>query len=485
MVIINEIFSKVLEEITPTQKEIDLINSISKKLKHLLEVKANELGIQYTTIEPQGSTGIKQTQLKDDYDIDLFVGLDYKNYKHKYNGLTKNKLKKKSKKDFLDLCNNWIIPSLTFKEFQNPGLLYAEHPYVTIDYHHKDVKIKIDIVLYFDLELEVIQEKGPITAVDRSPWHGRFIRDKLNQDQKNDIRLLKQFFKSNHCYGDRTSLGKVGFIGYSAELLIYYFNNISKLFENFNRLRTTPLDYYNRKREELKKIVHFQNDFLIIVDPIDKNRNVASAISERAYNYCNFRITNFLKNPTKDYFKINPVPEMVIKEYSDISPSKVFIIELKNLDKSIHYTINRDKLHSVGEYIRNLGEREFNHTDKFGTIIYEVYFEDNIDEYNLAIYCEKPEISKTYIRKGPSIKEESHANKFKSKNPNYFIKNGNYWVETEREFNNFQLFLSKILRKKIPHNFEIINIANSINTISSSGKKALTILTRMILPFSL
>ncbi|GAI51570.1 unnamed protein product, partial [marine sediment metagenome] len=79
----------------------------------------------------------------------------------------------------------------------------------------------------FDLDEERIKQEGPITAVDRSPWHGRFVRENLSKDQKNDVRLLKQFFKSNHSYGDKSSVGKVGFIGYSSELLIYYFGNIN------------------------------------------------------------------------------------------------------------------------------------------------------------------------------------------------------------------------------------------------------------------
>ncbi|MHA2281021.1 MAG: hypothetical protein ACXAC5_09225, partial [Promethearchaeota archaeon] len=428
-----------------------------------------------------------QTQLKNDFDIDLFIGLEYLEYKSKYKDLSKNKFKKESKKDFLDLCNNWIIPSLILKEFQNPRLLYAEHPYVTVDYHYdyEGVKIKIDIVLYFDLELKRIQEQGPITAVDRSPWHGRFIRENLSYKQKNDVRLLKQFFKSNHSYGDKSSLGKVGFIGYSAELLIYYFNNLLNLFENFDKLRTTPLDYYNRNLKDLKKILHFQNDYLIIIDPIDKNRNVASAISERAYKYCNYRISNFLKNPNKFFFEIKPIPEIELEDSPELSLSNIFIIELRNLENKIHYTINRDKLHSLGENIKSLGEKEFTHTEKFGRIIYEVYFEDNLNEYNIALYCEKPDISKTYVRKGPSIKDTFHAKNFKKKNPNYYEENGYFWVETERDFHNILVFLQHIITTKIPDNFKVINIASSLNTITSSGKKAITLLTRMVLPFYL
>ena len=93
----NKVFKQVLKEITPTQNEIALVNDITDKLKVLLDKKAKALNITYTVIEPQGSTGIKQTQLRDDFDVDLFVGLDYKEYRPKYHGLSKNKIKKQSR----------------------------------------------------------------------------------------------------------------------------------------------------------------------------------------------------------------------------------------------------------------------------------------------------------------------------------------------------------------------------------------------------
>jgi tRNA nucleotidyltransferase (CCA-adding enzyme) len=342
---INQVFKEVLKEIMPTEQEFRLIEEITDNLKSLLDKNAKELNIKYTRIEPQGSTGIKQTQLRNDFDIDLFIGLNYELYSPKYEGLSKNKLKKASKQDFLDLCNNWIIKSLSLKkEFQDPRLLYAEHPYVTVDYIFGEVKLKVDIVLYFDLDLNYIKKHGPITAVDRSPWHGRFIRDKLNRDQKNDVRLLKQFFKVCHSYGDKSAVGKIGFIGYAAELLIYYFGNIEAAFKNFGILQKTPLDYYKRNKKDLEKIIHFQNDFLIIIDPIDMNRNVASAISEKAYKYCNQRIKDFMINPRKQFFELSPIPEIEISDREDPILSKIFILELINTNDEVHYTVNRDKL---------------------------------------------------------------------------------------------------------------------------------------------
>ncbi|MFX1417535.1 MAG: hypothetical protein ACFE9N_01300 [Promethearchaeota archaeon] len=480
---INNILSEVLKEITPTQEEIALINKITERIKELLDKKAKELEINYTKIEPQGSTGIKQTQLKNDFDIDLFIGLDYSQFESNYKGLSKSKLKKHSKKDFLNLCNNWILNSLRGNEFHNPRLLYAEHPYVTVDYILKNIKIKIDIVLYFDLDLEYIKESGPITAVDRSPWHGYFVRDELTSKQKNDIRLLKQFFKSCYSYGDKSAIGKIGFIGYSAELLIYYFNDLTNLFNNFDKLKKNPLDYYNRTKEELNEIVHFQNDYLIIIDPVDKNRNVASAISERAYKYCNQKVNEFLKKPSPEFFNIRPIPEINLSYKEDPLLSKIFVIELQNTDPKIHYTINRDKLYSLGESIKANGEKEFSHVERFSLIIFEMYFEDDKNQYCLALYCENPTISKAYNRKGPPITEKKHVIKFKKKNPEFFEKEGFLWVKTLREYYNFSNFLKEFVKDKIPDNLKIVNISTALNTINSIGKKAIHILKNIILPF--
>jgi tRNA nucleotidyltransferase (CCA-adding enzyme) len=480
---LDEILAEVLKEITPTQKEIVLISNITNKLKNLLSKRAAELNIFYTKIEPQGSTGVKQTQLKNDFDIDLFVGLDYTQFKLTYEGLNKSKTKKESKKDFLALCNNWVLPSLTALEFYNPRLLYAEHPYVTVEYLLDELKVKIDIVLYFDLDLEYIKNHGPITAVDRSPWHGSFVKEELDATQKNHVRLLKQFFKSCYSYGDKSPVGKVGFIGYSAELLIYYFNDLLNLFKNFNELDRTPLDYYNRNEKELEKIIHFQNDYLIIIDPIDKNRNVASAISQRAYKYCNQKISEFLKQPSPEFFKIKPIPEINLSDKDDSLLSKIYIIELINTNSNIHYTINRDKLYSLGESIRANGEKEFSHTDRFGQIIFEVYFEDENNQYNVAIYCEKPKISKTYTRKGPPIKEEKHVFNFKRKNPEYFEKQGYLWIETPREFISFSDFLNEFLENKLPDNFYVVNASKAFKSISTSAKRAIYILKNIVLPF--
>lgn len=479
---IQDIFSSVLHEITPSEEELSLTKKLIDQLKKLLKETAKDKKIPYATIEAQGSTGIKQTQLQGDYDIDLFIGLDYNFYKTKYQSLTKNRLKSESKKDFLKLCQEWILKSLTHKEFQNARLLYAEHPYVTVDYLTDNLKIKIDLVLYFNLDLHYIQKNGPITAVDRSPWHGNFIRENLSSKQKDEVRLLKQFFKACYSYGDKSVIGKMGFFGYSAELLIYYFGSLLNVFHNFDALKNKPLDYFKRSQEELQKITHFQNDYFIIIDPIDKNRNVASAISIQAYKYCSYRIQQFLKNPNKESFQIFPIPEEDLSDKKDSLLSTIYIIELKSKNQNVHYTINRDKLYSLGNIIKANGEKEYTHEDRFGQIEFEVYFEEEINEYNVALYCEKTTISESFLRRGPPVGSKFHAERFKQKNPNFIEKDNFLWTKTKREYTNFLSFIKNFVREKMPENLEVVNISISFKTKSRSAKRAIYVLKNYILP---
>ncbi|TXT53341.1 MAG: CCA-adding enzyme [Promethearchaeota archaeon] len=480
----NQIFNEVLEEISPTEKEIILIEEIVNLVKDLLNKESDKLDVLIKDIEPQGSTGIKQTQLRNDYDIDIFIGIDWNHYKEKLKGFSKKKTKKRIKVDFKRLCQKWIIPSLQVENFQDPRLLYAEHPYVQVDYTRNDIIIQIDIVLYFDLELDYIRENGPITAVDRSPWHGRFINNNLTNEQKDDVRILKQFFKAQHSYGDKSPIGKIGFIGYSAELLIYHFHNLLGVFQNFESLPNKPVDFFKRRTQELRKIPHFKDDHLLIIDPVDKYRNVASAIDKRAYKYCKKRIQEFLKDPQNSFFHIRKIPQFD-ETVEDKLLEKIYILELTKVKEDVHYTEIRDKLYSLGNDIKAHAEKEISKIERFGVILFELYFNEKEGEYNLVFYCENPNISKTYLRRGPRVDNKKHAEKFKKKNPNYIIKKQRLWVEEERDFQKFSKFLEHFLKDKIPESLNLINFSKALESKTFSGKQAVYLLKEMILPLYL
>lgn len=189
-----------------------------------------------------------------------------------------------------------------------------------------------------------------------------------------------------------------------------------------------------------------------------------------------------MNNPNKSFFKIDKIPEVELSKIDGSLLAKIFVVELKNENNEIHYTINRDKLYSIGENIKVNGEKEFSHAERFGKIEFEVYFEDDIEEYNIAIFCEKPKITKNYERRGPPIKEKNHANKFRKKNPNFFERDEFLWIESEREYTEFLKLLKDFVKNKIPENLRVVNISKSFNVKRASGKRALYTLLNMILP---
>ena len=110
------IFNEILENITPDETELAHIENVTTStIKIIRNSKIpDEISIRF--IEPQGSTGLKQTALKNTADIDLFIGIDPEII------LNHHFSSKKEKKEFIhtkfkDLTNLWLIQSL-----KNQGL---------------------------------------------------------------------------------------------------------------------------------------------------------------------------------------------------------------------------------------------------------------------------------------------------------------------------------------------------------------------------
>jgi tRNA nucleotidyltransferase (CCA-adding enzyme) len=102
----------------------------------------------------------------------------------------------------------------------------------------------------------------------------------------------------------------------------------------------------------------------------------------------------------------------------------------------------------------------------------------------LAIHCQHPIISPTYARRGPPIKSEKHAKRFKEKNPGYYRKGKHYWVDEKREFSGFLNYLKEFIQEKIPPSLKVKNLSGAEDTKTSSGKKALYVLLNWVVPFA-
>jgi tRNA nucleotidyltransferase (CCA-adding enzyme) len=87
------------------------------------------------------------------------------------------------------------------------------------------------------------------------------------------------------------------------------------------------------------------------------------------------------------------------------------------------------------------------------------------------------------MRRGPPTTDFQHSKKFKTKNPFYFEKEGYLWVEAQREYSDFLIFLKEYIKDKIPEGLIFNNISEAIDAQSKSAKKAITVLKNMVMPF--
>jgi len=303
---------------------------------------------------------------------------------------------------------------------------YAEHPYVRCCAEGMD----IDIVPCF----EVKSTKELKSAVDRTPFHVKYVEKKLSPKLSDDVRLLKQFLTANGIYG--ADAKTEGFSGYVCELLIINYRNFLNALKAVTSWQLSEVidieEYYSRKDfSKLRK--DFKEQVLIIIDPTDKNRNTAAAISTQ--NFFKFKriAKEFLEKPTNELFfkrKMEPISEVEIIQNQLKRRTELLFVRFKppGIVPDILWPQLRrfaDRLTSI------LKENEFIVLRK------DVY----TDEKNLAAVLLEMEVSKLpFIQKriGPKVFDADDSQRFLEKYRHAltgpFIED-NFWaVEVRRKF---------------------------------------------------
>ena len=426
----QKIKREVLKKIAPNPEEKEKLKKIIKELIGIVkkEIKKRQLDI---SIELVGSIS-KDTYLKNNLDIDLFLKFP----------TTINKE---------EISENTL--SIGESILKNTDKCYAEHPYIRGLYKNYE----IEIVPCYKIE----KASQILSAVDRTPLHSRYVKENLKRYQKKEVRLLKQFLRGIGCYGAEADVE--GFSGYLCEILIIKYGSFEKLLRN--------VQYWNQGK---KIAINNENnkDFntpLTFIDPIDRNRNVSSALSIEKFELFCKACKDYIENPKITFFFPN-----------DIKPWSINRIR-KNIQNHNHKylglilvkpNILRENLYpQIRKAIRSIKEA----CKKYDFIIFEIiYWVDDID--NLILFIIKTNnipLSKTYIHVGPPTKLKKNARTFiqKWKNDSKIVKkpyekNGRLYVEIKREYRLINDFLKSNVEKLsmgkhldiIRNKFEVVEV---------------------------
>jgi len=293
---------------------------------------------------------------------------------------------------------------------------YAEHPYInaTID------GVDVDLVPCYNVaSAEKIQ-----SAVDRTPFHTRYITDKIN-GLIDDVLLLKRFAKAGGIYGSDQMTE--GFSGYLCELLVLYYGGFTPLLAAASEWRPgTMVDPEHHAKKEF-------DEPLIVIDPVDPRRNVAAAVSlDRMAEFVELA-RGYLASPSPAFFSL-PVPWPITRDelgalvadrgtylYAITFPTPPYIEEIvvPQLKRSTS---------AIAEYL-----------ERNGFSVHHAHYRMGETECMILVELLVSDLPAIRTHLGPPVWNRMNAGKFREKYLDSplsgpYIENGRYETEVPREF---------------------------------------------------
>lgn len=259
-------FGKVLARITPAREERERVDRLADALiERIRREVPKSVGV-----ELMGSLA-KGTNLKGTHDFDIFM-LFPRSYSHREMAMLGLHYAKKAMAG-----NRWEVG-------------YAEHPYLRALVQD----CKVDVVPCF--RISEIGEKG--SSVDRSQLHTKYVNKRMGETQRGGVRLLKKFLRTLGVYG--AELRVEGFSGYLCELLVLRYGSFEKALQAAAKWDRPVIDIEGQNEGvDLRKVF---DAALIVIDPVDRNRNVAAVVSQTSMNRFVLAARQFLKKPGGQFF---------------------------------------------------------------------------------------------------------------------------------------------------------------------------------------
>ncbi|MCL4345869.1 MAG: CCA tRNA nucleotidyltransferase [Candidatus Thermoplasmatota archaeon] len=408
-------FDYILKRYLPDQNEKRFKEQLSEEIIREVNRKLKEDGIDGDSILVGSQS--RGTELRNS-DLDIFIRFS--------KAYSKEEMEK-------------IGVNIGFDVLPDGVAKYAEHPYVS----GKLQGVKIDIVPCYKVEMN----STIISSVDRTPLHTVYMRKVMDEKMRKESVLLKLFMKRQGIYG--SELKTSGFSGYVCELIIREF----KTFENF-------IEHVSSLRGRLiigsREMTGRFNSPVVIIDPVDEQRNAAAAVNETNLSVLKVASKFYLNNPDQFYFTYDEYVDIEIKKARE---SYIAILRFERPD--IIEDILFPQLDLARKSVINLcTSKGFHYLNSYVTL--------SSDYMDILIELEEGILAKFEKREGPPAENPnsvSFINKYrdsKMKRRGPYINNERVYFDIYRE----EVKFTKILR----NNLDKLNFGHNINQIKSSMK---------------
>ncbi|MBS3816687.1 MAG: CCA tRNA nucleotidyltransferase [Candidatus Thermoplasmatota archaeon] len=394
---LKQIEEKVLDQVKPNAEKREEIERVSEELLEAIEEHLEP------SEKPRLVGSVSKGTFLNDPDIDIFVKFPI--------STAKDEMEKK----ILDLGEEIL---------EETEERYAEHPYI----HGTFQGFKADIVPCYDIE-EISQMKS---AVDRTPFHTDYVGENLSSEQRDEAILLKAYLKGIDAYGAEAKVW--GFSGYLCELLILHYGSFENVLKNAK-------DWRPKKILEMVEGERSFEDPLVVIDPVDPERNVASPVSLEKFALFVLSSKMFLKEPKLRFFFPNGLEEKSAETLSEILEErstdlvgwrfpKPDIVQ-DNLYPQVQRCIKKFKQHLIRK------DFEILHSDYFVK-----------DEVVLLIFeVEYAELSKIKKHRGPPVWIDNTEEFIAKYGEDAYLEGERSWVDRERKNSSVKDAMRQIMKE--------------------------------------
>lgn len=435
----KHVCSEVLLKISPTAEERKRITAVAKALERKIALAVEKRHME-AIVRVEGSVA-KDTWLKREPDIDVFMCLP--------STIPRKVLGKVS----LEIAREATEGSKQVERF-------AEHPY--LEAFVDDFRVNI-VPCY-------CAPKGRwLSATDRTPFHTDYVNARLNQSLRDEVRLLKRFLQGIQVYGAEIKVG--GFSGYLCELLVIHCGSFAKVLEAFgdctSRIVIDIEDYYANREKELELLFE---EPLVVIDPVDRGRNVASAVkSDKIYTLV-AAARAFLKTPRAEFFFPTPTKPLRSEELRrtlEIRGSDCLFLTFDAI-KAVPDIVWGQLYRTQRALCKMLGLNSF-------TVLRGAVWSDEIKLCALIFELDKRLLSGIKVHVGPPLERKMECDDFLRKyidndsvTAGPYVENGRWVVEVYRK----QRDAVEVLREKLSDGGVSAGVAS---LVSETLKKGFTV----------
>ena len=260
---------RVLEALRPTRFQLAMLTRLYGLIESRLSPCPAAAGV-VGRVEAVGSFA-KGTLLSDKWEIDVFLLLE-------------------------GVDDAWIegrARSLLYTCLHGLPVIskYSQHPYVTLAM----MGMEADIV-----PAKLVSDPSQARGVERTPFHTRWVKERINPRLADEVRLLKSFLKGIGVYGAETARG--GFSGYLAEVLTIGYNGFRGVLEEAATWRPPVIIDPHGAGDPDALARRYRDSPLVIPDPVDPGRNVGAAVTMRSLATFILAARTYLEAPGEWYF---------------------------------------------------------------------------------------------------------------------------------------------------------------------------------------